>query len=413
MEENTITLTPKTIKRKKGELVIQHKLKDFNKMAQECNKNYANLNEYIKELKKQVADLQAKLQAAELQATKQDEQESENMLTDDDNSQHNNSANSTNGDPSLLGTPNEKKEKKKVSEPAPPPIFVEKVENFIDFQEAILTKVGGFPNFPEFATLNSGVVKIKAQCADSYRMILSLLHEMQGVAVEHPDEPLSKVEYYCYKLKQERNYCFIIRGLHPTIELEKIKNALFQQGYIVKNIINIRRKVKTNDGKCYCQLPLHRVEITSTDKNKEVFDIKHLLYTKVKIEEPRKTMEIPQCTRCQQYGHTKNFCARAPKCVKCAGNHLTKDCKKSIDTEPVCANCGGEHPANYKGCPVYKKRQEAMHPKKKNINQRMQEKQHQPIKPVTDNLSYAQAAKSGNPSTSALEDQGWQQPGWR
>jgi len=81
--------------------------------------------------------------------------------------------------------------------------------------------------------------------------------------------------------------------------------------------------------------------------------------------------------------------------VKCAGNHWTKECKKPIDTKPTCANCGGEHPANYKGCPVYKKKQEALNPKREKVMQRMQNKQWQSTKPVTKSLSYAKVAATG------------------
>jgi len=33
--------------------------------------------------------------------------------------------------------------------------------------------------------------------------------------------------------------------------------------------------------------------------------------------------EIPQCINCQSYGHTKSFCFRRAKCVKCAGDYPT------------------------------------------------------------------------------------------
>ena len=34
----------------------------------------------------------------------------------------------------------------------------------------------------------------------------------------------------------------------------------------------------------------------------------------------------------QKYGHTKSFCHRKPKCIKCAGDHFSIDCprKKSV-----------------------------------------------------------------------------------
>jgi len=42
-----------------------------------------------------------------------------------------------------------------------------------------------------------------------------------------------------------------------------------------------------------------------------------------------------------------------PKCVKCDQQHASKDCPKPASSPPKCVNCGGEHPANFTGCPQY------------------------------------------------------------
>ncbi|GFU59787.1 probable RNA-directed DNA polymerase from transposon X-element [Trichonephila clavipes] len=59
----------------------------------------------------------------------------------------------------------------------------------------------------------------------------------------------------------------------------------------------------------------------------------------------------PQCYRCQEFFHHSRFCARALKCLKCSGGHLTSDCTKSAKAPAKCANCSGPHPANFSGCP--------------------------------------------------------------
>lgn len=64
---------------------------------------------------------------------------------------------------------------------------------------------------------------------------------------------------------------------------------------------------------------------------------------------------MPQCKKCQQFGHTKAFCAHTPKCIKCGNKHETIQCRKTVNDK--CANCQGEHTANYwKGCPIYKEK---------------------------------------------------------
>jgi hypothetical protein len=73
------------------------------------------------------------------------------------------------------------------------------------------------------------------------------------------------------------------------------------------------------------------------------------------ITPPKHKREIAQCANCQRYGHTKNYCHLKPRCVKCAGDHLTKKYhQKEISTDVRCVLCGGNHPVNYKGYTVYK-----------------------------------------------------------
>jgi len=53
-------------------------------------------------------------------------------------------------------------------------------------------------------------------------------------------------------------------------------------------------------------------------------------------------------------GHSKSYCTRPFNCVKCGGPHGTTTCKKIWDTPAKCVLCNGNHPANYKGCTVYR-----------------------------------------------------------
>ena len=84
----------------------------------------------------------------------------------------------------------------------------------------------------------------------------------------------------------------------------------------------------------------------------------------VTFEPPRPKHEIPQCAKCQQYGHTKAYCHRQPRCIKCAGDHLSIDCSRKTRSDQVkCILCNGNHPANYKGCKVYRELQNVKYPK--------------------------------------------------
>lgn len=45
---------------------------------------------------------------------------------------------------------------------------------------------------------------------------------------------------------------------------------------------------------------------------------------------------------------TKNYCTRSPRCVKCAGNHLTTDCTMTgkSNKDVRCVNHDKNHPVN-------------------------------------------------------------------
>jgi len=91
----------------------------------------------------------------------------------------------------------------------------------------------------------------------------------------------------------------------------------------------------------------------SADENtNNIYEIASILGSKVEIQPLRKSKLIPQCKQCQAYGHTQRYCNKDPRCVKCAGKHNTKECRKPKEAQPKCVHCGEAHPANYRGCSV-------------------------------------------------------------
>ncbi|KAF2360612.1 Zinc finger CCHC-type, partial [Trinorchestia longiramus] len=62
------------------------------------------------------------------------------------------------------------------------------------------------------------------------------------------------------------------------------------------------------------------------------------------------------CYKCQRFGHSASFCRSAPRCVVCNGPHTSNECNTT--TGQICCNCGGNHTANYGGCPKIKRAKE-------------------------------------------------------
>ncbi|KAG5672087.1 hypothetical protein PVAND_002242 [Polypedilum vanderplanki] len=68
-----------------------------------------------------------------------------------------------------------------------------------------------------------------------------------------------------------------------------------------------------------------------------------------------------------QWGHSSVNCGFPSRCVKCDENHPVGQCKR-VNKEigsPKCVNCKGEHPANYKRCPIFLNHQKKIDDMKK------------------------------------------------
>ena len=181
--------------------------------------------------------------------------------------------------------------------------------------------------------LANSVIKTNCVTPETYRKLVKYFKE-------------NNIFYHTYKLKEERAYRIVIKCLHHSTNTEDIKQELFELGHNVRNIINAQHKEL---------LILFFLDLEPAENKKEIYNIKALQNKIIQIESPRaNTNNIIQCSRCQQYGHTKAYCNKPSMCVKCGGSHNSKECRKSEEALAKCALCGGNHPATYKVCEYYK-----------------------------------------------------------
>lgn len=215
----------------------------------------------------------------------------------------------------------------------PPPIFVHGVINYAE----MIKRIRDVAEEEQYCTksLTNNVIKIICTTPETYRKLVRYFTD-------------NNIYYHTYQLKEERAYRVVIKYLHHSTNTEDIKQELYKLGHKVRNIINAQHRTTKEP------LNIFFVDIEPADNNKEIYSIKALQNKIIQIEPPRVIKNsIIQCTRCQQYGHTKSYCNKPYVCVKCGGSHNTTDCKKSKETPAKCALCGGSHPANYKGCVHY------------------------------------------------------------
>jgi len=187
----------------------------------------------------------------------------------------------------------------------------------------------------------NNVIKLTCMTPDTYRNIIK--HSPPP-----PPPPKKKgIHYNTYQLKEETAHRVVLKYLHHTTEVEDIRQELFALGHVVRNI-NVHHRLTKE--------PLNRffIGLEPATNNKDIYNIMAIQNKIIHIEPPRTNKKhIPQCVRCQQYGHTRTYCNKTYTCVKCGGSHNSKDCNKRRDTPVKCASCGGNHPANYKGCEHY------------------------------------------------------------
>ncbi|CAG4950937.1 unnamed protein product [Colias eurytheme] len=236
-------------------------------------------------------------------------------------------------------------EKQPEKQPRPPPLFVDKVDNIRPLTKLLNEKV---PGLFELKVIRNNVVKIQPHSSEAFKIVTKELDT-------------KNTEYYTYKPKQERNFKVILKHMHPSTDTEDIREALAALDHTATNIWNIKQMGTKK------ALDMFVIELQPKTNNKEIYNIKGLLNCRIKFEPPRPKRSIPQCSNCQDYGHTKKYCRRKPRCIKCAGYHTSAECSRKERSEEVkCVLCNGNHPANYKGCSIYKELQKQKYPPLRN-----------------------------------------------
>lgn len=221
------------------------------------------------------------------------------------------------------------------TQPKPPPIYVNNVVNvntiITDFKQ---NAVGPY----KLIALDSNKVKFSFESIEGYRAAVQYFEAHQA-------------EYHTYQLKHERNFRVVIRGLHPSCDTALVMEELRALGYQPTQMTPVHHPVTK------VQLPLFFVDLKPKPDNENIYTLTRLYYSVIKVEPPKPKRGVVQCLNCQEYGHSRNYCHKRSRCVKCSGYHSTKDCVKPKDAPPTCVNCNGQHTANYRGCSVHQRLQ--------------------------------------------------------
>ena len=217
-----------------------------------------------------------------------------------------------------------------------PPAFY--ISGHVDSVEAMTTafvKIAGQSSFTYRCVGDN--IKINATSVQSYKMLTKYCKD-------------HNMHYYTHQLKTDRAFKVILKNLHHSFPVSSLTDEIQAKGHTVRRINNMWNKRTNEPFNMFC------IELEPAPNNKEIYNLRAVDHCIVVVEPPLKRKEEIQCHRCQDYGHTKNYCERPPRCVKCAEDHHTSDCKRDPNAPPQCALCNEQHTANYRGCPIYKRR---------------------------------------------------------
>lgn len=227
-------------------------------------------------------------------------------------------------------------------EKRPPPIFVidtiaDSVDELLEGQEYSL-KIG---------KTAVQVITLSKKNFDKVQMVLKL----------------HNVKFYTFDLAQNVPVKIVLQGYQDR-PIEDLTQHLADVGVHPRDIKVLSRTTTVTGTHVLYLLYFDRgaVKIQDLRRNKTLdgFWVTWRFYSK-------NPADTAQCHRCQRFGHGSRHCNLPPKCVKCGEEHFTERCtlprKTSLgDNDNAqkhkslvkCANCQGNHTANYRGCAARK-----------------------------------------------------------
>ncbi|CAG9087645.1 unnamed protein product [Plutella xylostella] len=167
----------------------------------------------------------------------------------------------------------------------PPPIFLYGVEDLNQLTFSIEEVVG--QDDYSYKVVSKNQLILSSKTADIYKKLIEHIREKGLIG-------------HTFTRKEDRSVKFFIKNLHHTTPKDVIIKAIEDTGNKVRGeVVNIRRRGTKEPYNIFI------VNVEQNENNKLVKEIRYIFHQRVLIEDPRKSTIIPQCTRCQKYGHTK------------------------------------------------------------------------------------------------------------
>lgn len=171
---------------------------------------------------------------------------------------------------------------------------------------------------------------------DAHKAIISNLKE-------------KNINAHTFQSVSERNVVLLCYGIHFTVPEDEILLELKE--LYGDCIVSVRHHVTPRSKARNYNLDQHIINVKNTANIGQILSTKGLAQHSVFLKKYI-IKSTAQCLNCWSYGHTKTYCMRPSRCIKCTEIHPPKECRKLDEDAPTCVNCKGAHTANYRGCPV-------------------------------------------------------------
>ena len=195
--------------------------------------------------------------------------------------------------------------------------------------------------------------KINLKCKPNKTIIFTENYEDYAVVEKEILE--SALEYHTYTKEKDKVLKLVLKGLPTKVSINFIKEELKSNNIQAVEVKQMIKKSQENGGE-ETKIPVFIVTFPPNTQIKNVVQVRRLCYCVIRWEKFKNTRNVIQCYNCQAFGHISNNCHKKPKCMKCAGDHNSRDCliKEKIK-KPKCVNCDGDHVASDVSCSEYLK----------------------------------------------------------
>lgn len=162
---------------------------------------------------------------------------------------------------------------------------------------------------------------------------------------------LIKFQWTSHKAEDDLYKKLVLKGIDKSYTEEEVYDDMKKQ---FSAVTKVKQLTKTTDDGKHIPIGVYVVYFEwNTILSVPQKIIKYCCYHKVTWEHmhKRKNNILMQCYNCQRFGHHSSECGLQNRCVKCVEHHKQGECKKIKGSDdPICCNCGKNHPANYRGC---------------------------------------------------------------